>query len=289
MITVTKLIRVAVYSSLFLLAGCSKTLDFRNAEISNNKIFESGANTGFSGKITNLPLNKMPVSRILTITNLVGKISKDKTLAIALAGNALTAISGNDFGQIICDATTSDGFLDGEAICQVKQGHEPIFKFNFNKNTLDGEIIIYDLNHNEKVIAKASYKNGELDGLSEIYSSATGKIIHNINWIKGISSGTEEQFDESTGKMIFQGNLKNGVYDGVVTKYSPEGDVTEKKTWISGVPQAEYSNKPVNTDNNQGCVDLWSDKHRKEAGPDTMISQDQITEWTGWCNEGKLP
>jgi hypothetical protein len=35
------------------------------------------------------------------------------------------------------------------------------------------------------------------------------------------------------------------------------------------------------------CVGHWVDAYRKDAGEDTVVTQDQLDEWTGWCKEGK--
>lgn len=35
------------------------------------------------------------------------------------------------------------------------------------------------------------------------------------------------------------------------------------------------------------CVDRWVDAYRKEVGQDTVVTQDQLNEWTQWCQAGK--
>jgi uncharacterized protein YecT (DUF1311 family) len=37
------------------------------------------------------------------------------------------------------------------------------------------------------------------------------------------------------------------------------------------------------------CEDQWIVAFRKEVGEDAMISADQLSEWEGWCKEGKKP
>jgi antitoxin component YwqK of YwqJK toxin-antitoxin module len=286
----TRITYVVAYSATaLLLAGCNKTLDFRNAEISNNKIYESGGNEGFSGKITNLPFNKMPVSKIEKLTRLIGNVAKEKTLANALGMNALTAISGNDFGKIVCDASVTDGVLDGEANCKVLQSPEPLFKLNFSRNVMEGKVVVYDLKRNGNVVAEANFRNGELDGESKIYSYGTSKLIHHVGWEGGVANGAEEQFDESTGKVIFSGTLKSGAYDGVATRYSPDGRVLEKTTWALGKAEVASQSSSPKVTSNDACVDLWSNKHRQQFGQEVVIGSEQIDEWTNWCKEGKMP
>lgn len=40
---------------LLALSGCGKNLEFRNAEVSNGKIYAHGANEPFDGRVTNIP------------------------------------------------------------------------------------------------------------------------------------------------------------------------------------------------------------------------------------------
>lgn len=290
MASFTRITHVVAYSvTALFLAGCNETLDFRNAEISNNKIYKAGGNEGFSGKITNLPFNKMPVAKIEKLTRLMSNVSKDKTLSSAIGMNALTAISGNDFGKIVCDAEVSDGLLDGEANCKVLQNPEPLFKLHFSKNVMEGTVVVYDLKRKGNVIAEANFRNGELDGESKIYSYGTSKLIHRVGWEGGLATGLEEQFDESTGKLIFSGTLKSGAYDGVATKYSPDGAIIEKTNWVLGKAEVAVENSSPKVASNEACVDLWMNKHRQQVGQDAMISTEQIDEWTNLCKQGKMP
>jgi hypothetical protein len=50
-----------ILAAVLLLSGCwGKTLDFRNAEIVHGKIYASGANSPFSGQVTNINLSQIP-------------------------------------------------------------------------------------------------------------------------------------------------------------------------------------------------------------------------------------
>lgn len=37
------------------------------------------------------------------------------------------------------------------------------------------------------------------------------------------------------------------------------------------------------------CLDTWVAAYRREQGEEVTVTHDQITEWQGWCSEGKLP
>lgn len=37
------------------------------------------------------------------------------------------------------------------------------------------------------------------------------------------------------------------------------------------------------------CLNAWIEAFRKDLGEDAMIVGEQLSEWEGWCSEGKLP
>ena len=37
------------------------------------------------------------------------------------------------------------------------------------------------------------------------------------------------------------------------------------------------------------CVDDWMTAYRKEVGPQAMVSNGQLQEWTQWCEQGRRP
>jgi hypothetical protein len=98
-----------------LLCGCNNALDFRNAEISNNKIYEKGKNTGFSGKVTNIPLSKIPFGQIVPVSNMIGKVTGNKALNDLIYLNSLAVIQD---GGVICDTVAREGILNGETSCK---------------------------------------------------------------------------------------------------------------------------------------------------------------------------
>lgn len=44
--------------------------------------------------------------------------------------------------------------------------------------------------------------------------------------------------------------------------------------------------EPSSNDADQ-CVAQWVDAYRKDVGQNAAVTQDQLDEWTQWCNEGK--
>lgn len=280
--TKTTVVSTAALISL-LLSGCNNVLDFRNAEISNNKIYESGKNTGFSGKVTNIPLNKIPFGEVVPVSNMIGKVTGNKVLNDLIYLNSLPVVKD---GGVICDSTTNEGILNGETSCKASASGNPIFNLSFKNNSIDGKIFFFYPNKNSAKFAEANYTQGQANGSLMIYGIATGKTIYKVGWENGVPNGKEEAFDENTGKVTFAGNLVNGKYEGETTRYTPDGAIVEKLDWKNGIPQ---KNSPPSAAATQDCTDLWMAAFRKEQGAEAAISSDQLDEWQGWCNQGKKP
>src|SRR5689334_14506722 len=84
------------------LTGCSaEILDFRNAEISNNKLYSRGDNSPFSGNVTNMPLNKMPAGKIGQLVQLVSAATKDDSFRALLLTNSLIGVLGKNEAGIL--------------------------------------------------------------------------------------------------------------------------------------------------------------------------------------------
>lgn len=271
-----------------LLTGCSsKTLDFRNAEISNNKIYWSGANVGFSGKVTNFPMAKLPAP-IMPIVKILGTVTKDGTLSKVMLDYVYAGFFGRgDPNAILCDTIVEDGVLNGDTTCKIANTRDASFKFSFKEGAMNGPLIAYAPN-GSKVI-DAMYARGELNGPSKILSTRTGKTLHNAMWKNGIANGLEELFDATTGNLIFSATLTNGQYDGDMNSYSADGKLIEKKILKAGVvqpsPQAAASSGVADN----GCVPLWIAAYRKENGNDAIVTADQLSEWGSWCKDGRKP
>jgi hypothetical protein len=282
--------KLTQYTLIFLstaLAGCNNTLDFRNAEISNNKIYEAGKNSGFSGKITNIPLGKIPFGEIVPATNLIGKATGNKDINNLLYGASLSV--GHD--TVLCDASTNDGFLEGNAVCKEISSGNPIFKIAFKNNSIEGKATLFYLHKKEARLAELSYSNGKTNGELTVFGFSTGNPIYKAEFVNGIVNGKEQAFDENSGKLLFEGNIISGKYEGITTRYNLDGSVSEKLNWKSGEIQQTPTHSSASQSNadSEVCLDAWTAAFRKEQGAEAAVSMEQIDEWKTWCNQGKTP
>lgn len=277
---------VSIILSSITLAGCNKTLDFRNAEISNSKIYESGNNIGFSGKLTNIPLNKIPFGDLIPVTNMIGEVTGYKEINDFIYLNTLPGANGG----ILCDTTTSDGILNGETSCKISSTGNPIFNFSFKNNLIHGDISFFYPKKNSAKFADAHYDQGKANGTLTIYGLKTGKAVYKFDWKNGIATGKEEIFDEETGKVTLTGTLVNGKYEGETTRYNLDGAIVEKQNWENGKLQKKLlPSSAQNATASQDCIDSWIASFRKEQGAEAVIGVEQLNEWESQCSQGEKP
>ncbi|MCZ2903232.1 toxin-antitoxin system YwqK family antitoxin [Burkholderia thailandensis] len=204
------LLLAATLGSMLVLAGCGeKTLDYRNAEINNGKIYAGNANNPFSGKVTNVPYNQ-----IFSGTDGLGKAQRA----------FLTVVKANDGinYQAVCDAYAHDGLRDGKVVCKQPNSNTTEIETSFKEGNLDGDFKLYDKD-GSTVLNSVSFVNGQPNGKQEIYSPQTHKLVHVAHWSNGVPNGEEQGFDENTGNRILQANWSNGQYDGEYVEYAPDG------------------------------------------------------------------
>lgn len=229
-----------------LLAGCQpKILDFRNAQISNGKIYEGNSSTPFTGKITNFPGEKIfPVQNGFqkfaeaisnTVETRTGTVSKNigAPMAVTLSFN------------LLCDSSTDDGLLNGEILCKEKGINSTAIDAKFKGGVLVGDLKHYaTLSPGKRYRSTVTFNEGQPNGKQEVYSENGGRTVSIIYWSNGIFDGKEEHFDEQTGKTTLSANIKNGKYDGEFLRYSPEGKLIRKGTYDQGIPLLDESFDP---------------------------------------------
>lgn len=205
----------ALVSTSVLVSACGPTvLDFRNADISNGKIYTRDANKPFSGKLTNIP-----DTRILATQK--GFSLHTQSVQGALAGN--TALDRLLFTPSLCDVKAKKGVLDGDVLCSSHQGKVKRLQMAFKDGVLHGPIKLFDVTPENAVVAAATFEDGLLEGKSEIFSPTSQKLVHRVRWKAGAQDGDEEKFDPETGQRIGLYPFKNGKMDGEVIRWAPNG------------------------------------------------------------------
>lgn len=283
--TRTLIFTVALFSSIAL-CGCDKTLDFRNADVSNNKIYESGGNTGFTGKVTNIPLNKIPFGSIVPVTNVIAQATGNKNINDYIYLNSLPVVKD---GGVLCDTSASGGLLNGETLCKIAASSTPMLMLTFKNNLIEGKVTFFYLQKSGQLFAEANYTDGQPNGKMTIYGIATGKPIYKVDWLNGAVTGEEEGIDENSGKSTFKVKVVNGNRDGEFIKYGFNGEIVEKIVFNNGIQVQRARETTTQNAAPQGCVSSWIAAFRKEQGAEAAVSADQVEEWENWCSQGNEP
>lgn len=218
----------AVLASTALLAGCGQSvLDFRNADVSNGKIYKPGANSAFSGTVTNIPILKILSA---SPTGPFAKIMEVLRGTLGMAGLEKTRIHLS----VVCDAPVSDGVVDGEVTCTEAPNPAKRFTIHFKDGQLHGDFIMYDGRNDDHVIVAAKLNKGALDGKFDVYSGNTYKVLRHTEWDNGVPE-VEDGFDEGTGQKTTAVRYRNGKLHGKYMVYAPDGkQVVTEALYVDG-------------------------------------------------------
>jgi hypothetical protein len=189
---------VALMATLCM-SGCSKpVLDWRNAEVSNGKIFETGADEAFDGLVTDVPHGK--IQKLLGAAVLWSlKTNQPKGMA--------NLLGGMDYE---CDVTVKDGLVADHVICRHHQSQVVAYEGQLNNGRLDGETLFHSPSGGRVVVLPM--KEGRVDGRVQVY------------------------FGDSPEQLSLEADMANSTYNGELIGYHPSGKVSVKGQNSSGVP-----------------------------------------------------
>lgn len=202
-----------------VLAGCSGgTLDWRNAQVNNGKVYEGNSNKPFSGKVTNVPF---------------GTVYTSQPGYQKIAGQAGAIISALFGSSELCDVEVDDGELDGDVVCRLPQSDIVQTKGHFDKGTMAGSFAKYD-RAGKNVVFEASFKDGQPDGEIKRYSPATGKLVVQESISVGVADGPYKEWDGATGNQLVDANFSHGLLNGAYEKKDADGNEVAKGVYAAG-------------------------------------------------------
>lgn len=112
-----------------MLAACgNKVLDYRNAQITNGKVYAGNADEPFSGKVTNVPFNAV----FLNQPGYKKLIGPTNALIMGLYGTSL-----------LCEIEVDDGALNGDVSCKKQQSEVVQVKAHFKGGALVDDFAMY--------------------------------------------------------------------------------------------------------------------------------------------------
>lgn len=215
----------------FGLSACgSHTLDFRNAEIVNGKVYSQGSDDSFSGKLTNAPLTSIVGAQR-------GFVQVSNTINAAApyidARNVSLTYIGIPLG-LVCDVQIDDGLLDGKSVCMTPQSDTVRLEMTFSKGALDGALRFYG-EDGKKTVSDAAFTSGSPDGTQKVYSPFSGNLVLEVPWTHGAMTGTENGYNDASGKKILEAHRNDaGRLDGAFMEWSADGTLIHKLTYVDG-------------------------------------------------------
>ncbi len=221
MLKVARPISLSLITTVTLaLGGCGdEVLDWRNAEVSSNKVFAGNANKPFSGKVTNVPYSKI-LSGQRGYNTLMGQ-----------GGAIVTALHGT---ALLCDIAVDDGVLDGSFACRQGQSKKAQMEGTFKSGGLSGKFTIRDAK-NDQVVTEASFEDGALDGTLVRWDGGTGKKVLEQAISRNVAHGKYKSWDKETGKLVLEGHFVEGKPDGEWRKFDADGNELERSNYSNGV------------------------------------------------------
>ncbi|MFJ3483538.1 toxin-antitoxin system YwqK family antitoxin [Pseudomonas sp. NPDC090202] len=325
--------KIAVLFFLVLissLSGCSsKKLEFKNAKISNGKIYQSGENTPFTGQLTNIP------ETAIKLNDGFNGLLMEFNQGMEASGSSEERLIGR---LLICDAEIEEGYLSGPVTCLEPKNSIKRYTANYETGKLNGEVTIYSQD-GAKVLSKGGFKNDLRDGKSEVFGPHNGKLIGEYHTQMGKIDGDQTSWDENSRQKTYHATTINGLYVGSLQMWSPAGVLIADvpfvngmrsglvKTWFengkpktfvtmiegyregasrswdeqgnivsSGTykrevwyPDSDEAYSSQKPSENETCEDNWIAAFHKTNGEDTPITSEQLGEWEDWCQKGKKP
>lgn len=208
--------KILAFLLSFGLVACSEEiLDYRNAETVNNQIYAQGANSSFTGKLTNVPYTFIQTKEFGTILKVYGNKTGDAKLVSALLISGINALGNvqQKNSLLLCDIEVNDGIFDGDASCHLNGKEATILKYKYSKGKIDGTLTWnMPTNQNEDVVkvAEAEMSNGALNGKIKIWSAQTGKQVYEATMENGLANGTAVQ-NGANGKTFQHEIYENGI------------------------------------------------------------------------------
>ena len=192
---------LAALMAALLLAGCSKpVLDWRNADLSNGTIYESGADEPFDGLVTNVPHGKLEPH--------LGAL---RTVLRNLNTFQSASMSGLLGGmQYLCDVDVKDGLVADHFVCRYRDSQVVAYEAQLTEVGLEGETVFHNAAGATVVVLPMA--SGKVNGRIRIY------------------------FAENPEQLSLEADVVDNGFNGELIGYHLNGQIRTKGQYASSVP-----------------------------------------------------
>ncbi|WP_435607950.1 hypothetical protein [Pseudomonas knackmussii] len=115
-----------------------------------------------------------------------------------------------------------------------------------------------------------------LQGLKRAVDKSLARILNSPDYSQ--ATKTQVVNDQQAWERKVQATCQNYV--------CVESSLQARIGQLNRLAQQKPAATPMDPDT---CLDTWVAAYRREEGEEVAVTHDQITEWQGWCSEGKLP
>lgn len=211
-------------------------------------------------------------------------------------------------------AVYSESQLDGNAEVYAADGSTYIYKGAFRAGEAHGRQEFYKLSTGE-LLERSFAVDGKLDGLHERWDVATGALVYRAEadngtfigtaetwrndglklsetpWVGGMVQGTFRTWDKDTGNLSEESTFVSGVRQGPIKLWRSDGTLSSEGIMRPDgiLERASASDHVGSHPPSEDCVDLWIEAFREDVGEEALINNEQLSEWSSWCDNGQRP
>lgn len=257
-------IALPIFIAALSLAGCGGSeLDFRNAQVSNGKIYKNNEDKSHSGLLTNIPESTIRLAE--GFNGLLIEYNK----GMEESNSTENRIIGR---YLVCNSEINDGYLSGLLTCYKPNSTTKRYTAQYDAGKLNGEARIF-ASDGATLLAKGNFTNDLREGKSEVYGPNTSKLIGEYNFATGKAEGEQTSWNEKTEKMTYHVTIKNGSYVGTMRLWTAEGVPTAEVPFLNGMKN--------------GLVKTWHE-NGKPMNFVTMVDGYRDGPSHTWDEDGKL-
>ncbi|WP_164105337.1 toxin-antitoxin system YwqK family antitoxin [Stenotrophomonas maltophilia] len=213
----------AALVATLLVSGCSQqVLDWRNAEVSNGKIYEAGENKPFDGLVTDVPHGKLEphLGALRTV------LSNLNTFQPA----SMPALLGGM--QYLCDVDVKDGLVAGHFVCRYRDSQVVAYEGRLTEGGLEGETVFHNGAGAKVVVLPMA--SGKVNGRIRIYFADNPEQLSLEADVVDNGFNGELVGYHLNGQVRTKGQYASSVPTGVWEGYREDGTVSERISYEDG-------------------------------------------------------
>lgn len=251
--------RWAALGAALLLSACSKpVLDWRNADLSNGAIYESGANKPFDGLVTNVPHGKLE-PHLGALRTVLSNLNTFQSASMpALLGGM----------QYLCDVDVRNGLVAEHFVCRYRDSQVVAYEGQLTEGGLEGETVFHNAAGAAVVVLPMA--NGKVNGRIRIYFAQNPKQLSMEADVVDNGFNGELIGYHLNGRVRTKGQYTNSMPTGVWEGYREEdGSVSERIAYEDGKVASQTYYQP---DGKEYLTEqqMWA-LHRSIASSDDFV------------------